>query len=93
MYMSYCRYEGTFAELRVCLEDVDEHIYGMAEYGVSDHEIKEFRNMVERFVGWMQETELLDEDGELDQERLDEVCEAMGNAKYIPLFGHGVLRV
>ena len=77
MYMSYCRFEGTKAELNACLDEVNEHIYEEAEYEVSDREIQHFRQMVERFVEFMDENELLDEYGELDNSRLDEICEAM----------------
>ena len=77
MYMSYCRFEGTEAELNACLDEVNEHIYEEAEYEVSDREIQHFRQIVERFVEFMDEHELLDEYGELDNSRLDEICEAM----------------
>ena len=55
MYMSYCRYEGTAAELNVCLEDVREHVYEEAEYEVSDREITNFKHLVTRFHEFMQE--------------------------------------
>lgn len=77
MYMSYCRFEGTSAELRACLSDVDEHVNGEAEYEVSDREINQFRNMVEYFVGWLNDQCLLDEDGDLNYDELEQVCEAM----------------
>ena len=83
MYMSYCRFEGTRAELDVCLNEVSEHIYEEAEYDVSENEIKHFRRMVEDFVDWLKGSEILNMEGEVDQERLDEVCELMkkGNAE------------
>ena len=77
MYMSYCKFEGTLDELKVCLNDVDEHVSGEAEDEVSDEEIRHFRNMVEYFVGWLNDQALLDEDGCLDYDELDKVCEAM----------------
>lgn len=77
MYMSYCRFEGTYAELRTCLNDVEEHVNQEAEYEVSDEEIQNFRNMVEYFHDFLCNMELLDEDGNLDIDALDEVCEAM----------------
>ena len=77
MYMSYCRFEGTSGALRACLNDVDEHVNGEAEYEVSDREIRHFRNMVEFFVGWLNDQALLDEDGCLDYDELDQICEAM----------------
>ena len=77
MYMSYCRFEGTAAELRACLGDVEEHINEEAEYEVSDREIRSFRSMVEDFVNFLNENELLDEDGELNEDELDRVCELM----------------
>lgn len=77
MYMSYCRYEGTAAELNVCLEDVREHVYEEAEYEVSDREITNFKRMVTRFHEFMQEMDLIDECGELNHEELDRICLAM----------------
>lgn len=80
MYMSYCRFEGTYAELRTCLNDVEEHVNQEAEYEVSDEEIQNFRNMVEYFHDFLCNMELLDEDGNLDIDALDEVCEAMAKS-------------
>ena len=77
MYMSYCRFEGTDAELRACLNDVDKHVNGEAEYAVSDSEIHHFRRMVDNFAAWICDMNLLDEDGCLDEDVLDEICEAM----------------
>ena len=77
MYMSYCRFEGTYSELRSCLSDVEEHVSEEAEYEVSDREIRSFRNMVEMFHDFLCNMELLDEDGDLDMDALDSVCEAM----------------
>ena len=79
-YMSYCRYEGTYSELRACLNDVEEHVNEEAEYEVSDHEIQHFRNMVEYFHDFLCNMELLDEDGNLDMDALDTVCEAMAKS-------------
>lgn len=77
MYMSYCRYEGTYSELRACLNDAEEHINEYAEYEVSDREIQHFRNMIELFHEFLCEQELMDEDGNLDWDAIDKVCEAM----------------
>ena len=49
MYMSYCRFEGTLAELRACMSEVYDHVNEEAEYEVSDREINYFRQMVEIF--------------------------------------------
>lgn len=77
MYMSYCRHEGTFAELKACLGDAEEHVNGEAPYDVSEHEINQFKRMVEFFYGWMMDMSLIDENGELDEGALDEICESM----------------
>lgn len=78
--MSYCRQENTRLALNEALNDVYEHINEEAEYEISDREIRNFREMVKSFVDFLQETELLDEDGYLNDEALDEVCEAMGKS-------------
>lgn len=77
MYMSYCRHEGTLAELRACLADVEEHVNGEAEYEVSDREIDCFQNMVGTFVDWLHDMELLDDEGKLDRDALMDVCDSM----------------
>lgn len=82
MYMSYCRFEGTKQELRHCLNDVTDHINKEAEYPVSDGEIRHFRAMVYDFVEFLQDTEILDENGEVDKAVLDTVCEKMKEGGY-----------
>lgn len=80
MYMSYCRYEGTYSELRACLNDAEEHVNQYAEYKVSDREIQHFRNMVELFHEFLCEQGLLDADGNLDRDEIDKVCAAMAKS-------------
>ena len=80
MYMSYCRHEGSLAELRACLSDATEHVNEEAEYEVSDREINCFRTMVKEFVSWLQDAEILDDEGEIDDDALEQVCEAMSKA-------------
>lgn len=79
MYMSYCRFEGTRSELAACLSEVEDHINLEAEYEVSEKEINHFRRMVKMFVEFLQEQEIIDEEGELDKEVLDRVCESMAH--------------
>ena len=76
-YMSYCRHEGTLAELRGCIEDANDHINEEARYEVSDKEIYCFKKMVEEFYEFLCEQELIDQFGELDSEELDKICESM----------------
>ena len=77
MYMSYCMYEGTKAELKRCLDVADEHIEGSAEYPVSQGEVENFVGMVEMFYQWMEDNYLINLDGELDRDELNTVAEAM----------------
>ena len=79
-YMGYCKYEGTYSELRRCLNDAEEHVNEEAEYEVSNREIQWFRNMVELFHEFLCDQELMDEDGNLEMDRLDEICEAMAKS-------------
>lgn len=81
MYMSYCRFEGTKAELRACLGEAQEHINGEAEYEVSAREIDCFRDIVNDLFDFLNDNCLIDEYGMIDQEALDEVCEAMAKAR------------
>ena len=80
MYMSYCRFEGTLHELRSCLSEVNDHVSEEAEYKVSDHEIRNFRTMVKEFTDWILEMDLLDENGYLDDGKLDDICECMAQS-------------
>ena len=80
MYMSYCRFEGTRQELRACLTDVEEHVNGEAEYPVSQNEIRHFENMVREFVDWLHDAALLDDEGYLDEDALDNALDAMATA-------------
>lgn len=77
MYMSYCKFEGTLMELRSCMSTVEEHVNGEAEYEVSGREIDHFRRMVTEFTDWLHDMALLDDEGYLNEDALDEVCEDM----------------
>lgn len=77
MYMSYCRFEGTKSELRACLNDVQEHIDGEAEYSISDREIGCFKAIIMDVVDFLNDNCLIDEDGMIDRKGLDDVCQAM----------------
>ena len=75
--MSYCRFEGTRRELAACLEEAQLHADGNEVYAVSKEEIEEFRSMMEEIVDFLHVNELLDEDGHLDVDALDLLCEQM----------------
>lgn len=80
MYMSYCRFEGTHSELRTCLDVVNDCMNEYNEYPVSDHEIQEFVSMMGDIVNFLQDWELLDEDGDLDYDVLHMICDSMRQA-------------
>ena len=80
MYMSYCRFEGTRGELAACLNEVTDHVNEEAEYKVSDPEIRHFKNMIVNFVDFLHDMCLLDDEGYLDREELDKVCQAMAKS-------------
>lgn len=77
MYMSYCRFEGTRMELNACIGEVYDHYNEVAEYDVSENEIDNFRRLVHNFVEMLNDTGILDENGEIDDDALDGVCETM----------------
>lgn len=77
MYMSYCRNEGTLAELRCVMTDVEAHINEEAEYNVSEREIDHFKSIVYEFYDFLCDNELLDCCGEIDNEVLDLICAKM----------------
>lgn len=80
MYMSYCRFEGTRAELRTCLNVVEEHVNEEAEYEVSENEIRNFKQMIIMIHDFMYEMNLLDENGDLNMERLEDIAEYMAES-------------
>lgn len=80
MYMSYCRFEGTRRELAACLNEVTDHVNEEAEYEVSDPEIRHFKNMIVNFVDFLHDMCLLDDEGYLDREELDKVCQVMAKS-------------
>lgn len=80
MYMSYCRMEGTRMELAACLQDAEEHLYGEAEYAVSEREIEHFRRIIEDTFYWMRDMDMILDDGRMNEAVLVEICEAMSRA-------------
>lgn len=79
-YMSYCKFEGTLSELRSCMNTVEEHVNEEAEYEVSDQEIRCFRDIAIEFNNFMHDMGLMDDEGYIDDDALDEVCEAMAKS-------------
>lgn len=77
MYMSYCRFDGTRMELQACFESVEEHVNGEAEYAISEREIYMFKRMIGDIAEFLYNNDLLDENGEINQAALDDVCAAM----------------
>lgn len=77
MYMSYCRFEGTKNELDACMDEVRDHYCEIAEYEVSENEIDHFQRMVRNFVEFLNEYELLNDDNEVDEDKLEEISETM----------------
>ena len=75
--MDYCRQEGTYRELKACLKDVENHINGVADDPIDSCEILAFTDMVKMFCRFLGDHWLLDEEGNLDGERLDQVCKSM----------------
>ena len=64
-------------ELTSCLNTVEEHVNHEAEYAVSENEINNFQQMVQDFVGWLHDMALLDDEGYLDEDALNDVCDEM----------------
>ena len=77
MYMSYCRFEGTLHEMRACMSEVEDHVNEAAEYEVSYSEICNFRNIVYEFRDFLHDMCILDDNGNIDDGELENVCEAM----------------
>ena len=64
-------------ELQACFEAVEEHVNSEAEYGISEREIYNFKRMIGDIAEFLYNFDLLDENGEINQTALDDVCEAM----------------
>lgn len=76
-YMSYCRQQGTFEELKQSLYDVEQYINGNADEAMSDREIESFRKMVFWFVDFLNEQELIDCTGDVDISVLECICDSL----------------
>lgn len=64
-------------ELQACFEAVEEHVNGEAEYSISEREIYNFKRMIGDIAEFLYNNDLLDENGEINQTALDDVCAAM----------------
>lgn len=69
--------EGTNAELRACLAAVEEVCNDENEYPISEREATCFCNMVENFIEFLHNADLLGDDGDLDIIALHELHEKM----------------
>lgn len=76
-YMSYCKFEGTRTELQSCIGTVCEHIDGVADYEVSQREIRYFKRIVEDMAEFFRDNNLLDEDGYVNEDELETICDLM----------------
>lgn len=74
MNMSYCRYTNTLGDLRDCINDVVDHVNEEAKYPVSKSEIDCFRRMVKEFYQLLDFCCVINDDGTLNEEELDDVC-------------------
>ena len=77
MYMSYCKFEGTYRELTVCLEDVQAHIDECAMYSVSEREIQYFKRIIEEVVEFMYNNDILDDNGNINDDVFNDVLKTM----------------
>ena len=80
MYMSYCRFEGTKAELNACLAVAEEHANDEAEYKVSQREIENFEDLIRTFHAFLIDYEILDEAGSIDEAALEGLLYKMSQA-------------
>ncbi len=73
MYMSYCRNEGTYHEITACIDAVQEIIDsdGTDRSTMSGREAHYFVEIIRAVQGFLIENELLDEFGDLNEEKLD----------------------
>ena len=77
MCMDYCKFEITERELDRCLSDVSDHIEGFADVAISESQIIAFQEMMIRIHSFCQRYSLIDAEGGLDLDVLDDVCKAM----------------
>lgn len=77
--MSYCRFHNTSLDLEECLAVVLNRYYddGDEYSAVSDEECERFKIMVHQIADFFNDLELLDEDGYVDENKLDEVVSKM----------------
>ena len=73
MYMSYCRNEGTYHEITACIDAAQEIIDSDStdRSTMSDREAHYFVEILRTVQNFLIENELLDEFGDLGEEKLD----------------------
>lgn len=81
VFMSYCRYDGAKRALLECLGDVQEKIdanNSNEEFTPkTTDEVEAFEYMIEYFVQWLYDNNILDGEGELDNNELSNVCDML----------------
>lgn len=64
-------------ELQSCFDTVNDHVNGDADCAISEREIYNFKRMIDEIAEFLRENDLLDEDGEINQTALDDICNFM----------------
>lgn len=73
MYMSYCRNEGTYQEITACLDAVQERLDDVTCEQMSQKEAHYFVEIIRAVHYFLIENDLVDEFGDLDEDKLEEM--------------------
>lgn len=65
--MSYCMFRNTLSDLDECINSLNE-----GDSNLSQEESSALRQMITNFHSFLVDNELLDEDGDLNEEALDD---------------------
>lgn len=75
--MSNCGFWKVRYDLKARFNIVDNKVNGCCESAIPEHEVKDFRQLIEDIVDWLRNMNLLDDYGELNEDELSDVCSVM----------------
>lgn len=83
VFMSYCRQENTRKAINEALNQVEEALDCNGGPKLSEIEAEEFSKYVRLMVSWLNNSCLINSDGELDEEQLEGYIEEITTERMI----------
>lgn len=83
VFMSYCRQENTRKAIDEALDQVENALDCNGGSKLSKYEAKEFGRYVRHMVDWLNDSCLINSDGELDEEQLESYIEEITTERMV----------